>query len=269
MEEYGGYCQTHIAYATTYDSVASKVLFQLDWALGRFHVLLQTVIEENHDTPLAIGKYECILSSIQVNPCITSHPILTNLSVQRLCYDKATWLPKLGRAERWPWRLNSPNDLHGSLRQTLAQPTHNTIQPCQTTSGPATHTVSEITVASHAKAVSEAARPQIVATDRAVHESAAAGAMPATVHDRPTEEMSAKGGDEAGTEAEAAMIADEVATTGEGAETIAPTSATAHHNHQKAREAAPEAHSAVAPSPQLDRALQLMLLSRRRHRTLR
>lgn len=154
------------------------------------------------------------------------------------------------------------------MRQTLAQPTHNTTQSCQTTSGPATHTASEITVASHAKAASEAARPQIDATDRAVHESAAAGAITATGHDRPTEETSAKAEDEAATEAEAVMIADEVATIGEEAETIAPTSATAHHNHQKAHEAVPEVPLAVAPSLQLVLAPRPMLSSRRRHPTL-
>lgn len=129
--------------------------------------------------------------------------------------------------------------------------------------------MSEITAASHAKAASEAARPRIDATDRAVHESAAAGAITATVHDHPTEETSAKGEDEVATEAEAVMIADEVATTGEEAETTAPTSAIAHHNHQKAREAVAEVPLVAAPSLQLVLAPQLTPLSRRRHPTLR
>lgn len=112
--------------------------------------------------------------------------------------------------------------------------------------------------------MNEAAHPQSGATARAVHESAAAGATTATVRDRHTEKMSAKGPAEAATGAGLVMTAVEVATTGEEAEMIAPISATAHHNHQKAPVVALAAPSAALSNPQAALAPRLILLSRKR-----
>ncbi|KAK1912126.1 hypothetical protein P3342_009725 [Pyrenophora teres f. teres] len=111
-----------------------------------------------------------------------------------------------------------------------------------------------------------AGTPQSDAIDRAVHESAAAGAMPpAIVPDHPLGEMIAKAADVAATEAEVVTIEDAVATTGEEAGTTVPTLATAHHNHPKAHEPASVVHLAVLESLLLVLAPQSTHPSRKRH----